>query len=126
MRIAALDDRSEQERQLANLARYLAPDVLSDWVLGQGPMGTRNCARLLEKSLWADRYDAALAPVVGRIEARSVRTAGRQVIDRHGRVNASARFAAELIPGLTRLSVLELIRLKCAYAWKVFRARFDL
>lgn len=122
-RIAALSNRGEQERQLLECARYLAPDVLRELLKGQGPMGPSNCARLLQMSIKAGRYDRPLVPLVAQIEKRAVLAAGRKVIDRHGKVNHASRFAADLLPGLTRLSVLELIRLKSFDAWKDLRAR---
>lgn len=125
MRIAALEDRNEQERLLLEAARFLASDVLRDLVLGQGPMGIQNCAQLLEKSVKANQYDEVLAPIIARIETRAVTIAARKVIDGHGRVNYRSRFAAALMPGLTRLSIMELIRLKATGAWRDLQARFD-
>jgi hypothetical protein len=122
-RIAALSDRGEQERQLLECARYLAPDVMRELLMGQGPMGPSNCARFLQMSIKAGRYDRPLVPLVAQIEKRAIQAAGRKLIDRRGKVNYTNRFAAELVPGLTRLSILELIRLKCLDAWKDLRAR---
>ena len=102
---------------------YLTRDAIRDIVLGRGAIGKQNAARLLREIIASGRDDKALTPLVRQIEKAAVRTAAQKVINRHGRINRTSRFAQDLLPGLTDLSVLELIRLKLVRAWKGFLSR---
>ena len=123
MRIAALGSQKDRERQLLKIVRYLAPDAISELLLGRGPIGAKNCARLLTEGIATRRHDATLAPIIAQIEKRAVRTAGLNVIDRYGRIDHANRFADDLLAGLSRLAIWELVRLKVIRAFEDFRSR---
>jgi len=123
--IAALRDPKDQERQLLKIANHLAPDAIKGVLLGRGPVGVQNCARLLDDLIVSGRQDKALAPMVEQIERRAVRSAAQKVINQHGRINYGSRFAQDLVPCLTNLAISELVRLKLRRILMDLRSRFS-
>lgn len=114
---------TRQERALHVFARFLAQETVKDLILGHGPIGMQQCARQLARQLSEGKWDPMLVPIIRDIEHRAVRNAGLKVIDGHGRINHSQRFANDLVPSLADLSISELIRLKLKCRYEAIKAR---
>ncbi|KQN73481.1 hypothetical protein [Devosia sp. Leaf64] len=109
--IADISDPDEQASALLYIARFLDPASLRRVLRSDGPIGSAHAARHLKRLMQTKAQDRWISPLIAEIEHRAVQSAGNQVI-RDGRIDHESPFAKDLLPALSRLTLVELLKLK--------------